>query len=111
MEAALALSLLILAVFVGAGLVAACWSLVSTLRDERNFLRARVVDLERQLRAHTWHEYAGISQVPSPLTVANEVTNGWGEARSDEAYGESAEDVFEQRLAALGLDLEGPTVG
>lgn len=111
MEAALALGLLILAVFAGAGLVAACWSLVSTLRDERNFLRARVVDLERQLRAHTWREYAGLSEIESPAVTAATLTNGWGETRRDEAYGETAEDVFEQRLAEMGLDLEGPTVG
>jgi hypothetical protein len=111
MEAALALGLLILATFVGAGLVAACWSLVATLRDERTFLRARVVDLERQLRSHNWSEYAGISQVPSPLTVASEVTNGWGETRREEAFGESPEDQVQAHLEALGLDLDGPTVG
>lgn len=111
MEAALGLGLLILACAVGAGLVAACWSLYAVLRAESAYLRARVTDLERQLRSHTWQEYAAISQVPSPLTVAHEVTNGWGETRSEESYGATLEDQVEHRLAEMGLDLEGPTVG
>lgn len=111
MESVLALGLLILATFAGSGLVAAVWSLVSTLRDERNFLRARVVDLERQLRAHTWQEYASLSQVESPVASAAAVTNGWGEPRSEESFGETEADNVAAYLASAGIDYEGPTLG
>lgn len=93
--------------------VVAVRALVRSLQDDRLFLRARVCDLERQLASHSWQDYAQISTVPSPALVTpdNLPRNGWGEARAEEAYGESADDVIESFLASNGVDLEGPTVG
>lgn len=110
MEAALiALSAALIAVLCASAALSA--SYVRSLHEDRNFQRARVVDLERQLAAHTWQEYAQLTALTSPLQQATAATNGWGEQRPEEAYGESAEDNFAHQLAGLGLDLEGPTVG
>lgn len=100
--------LLLIVGFSGAALVV---NFIETLKADKAYLRERVTDLENRLASHSWQEYAAMSEIPTPLTRSTKPTNGFGEERSEEAYGETAEDVLASYLASNGVDLEGPTVG
>lgn len=82
-----------------------------SMNEDRAYSRERITDLERALLAHGWQDYAQIAATPTPLARSTAVTNGWGEDRPEEAYGENEHDVIESFLASNGIDLEGPTLG
>lgn len=116
MEAALVL----LAVVVGALVTTLPWYLANrqlTQRiagversrenaETRLFLRVR--ELENAHLANSWGEYAQLQELPSAGTQA---TNSFGEARAEEAHGETPEDIVNRYLEEHGVDMEGPIVG
>lgn len=74
--------------------------------------QTRITDLENRLMSHTWGEYAQLqNEVDNHTAQTVRSLNSFGEARAEEAYGESPEDVAEQLLSELVGDYEGPTIG
>jgi len=71
-----------------------------------------ITELQNRLGAHTWGEFAQLqNDVDSPTSQASRVVNSFGEARSEEAFGEREQDIVDQYLVDQGIDLEGPTIG
>ncbi len=71
-----------------------------------------ITELQNRLAAHTWGEFAQLqNDVDSHTAQATRTVNSFGEARSEEAFGESEQDIVDQFLSDHGIDLEGPTVG
>lgn len=74
-------------------------------------MQTYITELQNRLWSHSWGEFAQLQNgVVGPAEAASRVTNSFGEFRSEEAYGESAEDVAQSLLEQLG-DYEGPVVG
>lgn len=80
--------------------------------EVRNLLTARVTTLENRLQSGSLQEFAHAQEASDELDkVRRFSTNGWGEERPEEAYGETREDMVEAAMASQGIDLEGPTIG
>lgn len=71
-----------------------------------------ITELQNRLASHTWGEFAQLqNEVASHTGQTVAALNSFGEARSEEAYGERAEDLVDALLRDAGIDMEGPTVG
>lgn len=71
-----------------------------------------ITELQNRVLAHSWTDFAQLqNDVAGHTQQTVNALNGFGEARSEEAFGESESDVVDQYLRDQGIDLEGPTIG
>lgn len=92
---------------------------VSEAHKSRKVAEARAIaqqtyitELQNRLLSHSWTDFAQLqNDVATHTGQTATVLNGFGEARSAEAYGEDEADLLERLMQDSGADLEGPTVG
>lgn len=111
-------AVLVGAVLTGAPLGAAAHFIAREADRSRQTAQARAVaqqtyitELQNRLAAHTWGEFAQLQNgVDDHTSQTVRALNSFGEARTDEAFGEDDKDIIEALLRDNGADLEGPTI-